>query len=336
MGASVPPCLLVTLGDVAGIGPEVAVRAWSDPALHELAALTMIGDVGVLQREAQRWNPSVQVVEVNRPGHLAGGVRLMPVVQGTRELLFDVKPSQVSRQAGKASYDFLVRAVECIRGGVADGMVTLPLHKEGLKAAGLAFPGHTEILAELTGTNRFGMMLYHGGLGVTHVTLHMALREVFSHLKMEAILEKIELTAKMLARLKKEVLEGRRPRLALCALNPHAGEGGLFGREEIEILEPAVRLAQERGYDVSGPMPSDTVFLHAKVGRFDGVIALYHDQGHIPMKLLAGYRAVNITLGLPIVRTSVAHGTAYDIVGKGVADPGGLIEAVRAAARLCG
>lgn len=333
---SMPPCLVVTLGDVAGIGPEVVVRAWGDPHLHAFASLTVIGEVGVLEREARRWNPALQVAAVEKPGSLRSSVQVLPVLQGTAVKLDDVPPGMVSSRAGQASYEFLRRAVEYISRGGADGMVTLPIHKEGLKAAGIPYPGHTEILAALTGTTRFGMMLWYGGLGVTHVTLHMALRDVFVHLSMEAVLEKIELTVKMLSRLKQAELGGRPPRLGLCGLNPHAGEGGLFGREEIDILAPAVRAARQRGFDVTGPWPSDTLFLHGKEGKLDGIIALYHDQGHIPMKLLAGYRAVNITLGLPIVRTSVAHGTAYDIVGKGIADPGGLIEAVRAAALLCG
>lgn len=335
-GTSVPPCLVVTLGDVAGIGPEVVVRAWSDPSLHAIASLTVIGDVGVLEREVRRWNPALQVALVDKLGGLRSSPEVLPVLQGTAVNLNDVPPGTVSSQAGQASYDFLRRAVEYVSRQEAQGMVTLPIHKEGLRAAGVPYPGHTEILAALTGTTRFGMMLWYGGLGVTHVTLHMALRDVFVHLSVEAVLEKIDLTVKMVSRLKRVELGGRPPRLGLCGLNPHAGEGGLFGREEIEILAPAVRAAQERGFEVSGPWPSDTLFLHAKNGKLDGIIALYHDQGHIPMKLLAGYRAVNITLGLPIVRTSVAHGTAYDIVGKGIADPGGLIEAVRAAALLCG
>lgn len=335
MQPSTPPCLLITLGDVAGIGPEIAVRGWSSPSLHEAASVAVVGDVEILQAQVRRWNPGLRLAVVERPRLVRSQPDVMPVMQGTTEPLAGVRPGLVDARAGKAAYQFLCHAVALIRADEADGIVTLPLHKEGLKAAGIAFPGHTEILAALTGSPRYGMMLWHRGLAVTHVTLHMALREVFRHLTVESVLEKVELTAKMLVRLKRAELQGRPPRIGVCALNPHAGEGGLFGPEEIEILGPAVRAAQERGMLVSGPWPSDTLFLRASSGGFDGIIALYHDQGHIPMKLLAGYRAVNITLGLPIVRTSVAHGTAYDIVGQGVADPEGLVEAVRAAARLC-
>jgi 4-hydroxythreonine-4-phosphate dehydrogenase len=203
------------------------------------------------------------------------------------------------------------------------------LHKEGLRAAGLSYPGHTEILAERCGVRTFAMLLYGDGIGVAHVTLHMALRDVFRHLTTEAVLDKTRLLDGMLTR-----IVGRRPRLGVSALNPHASDGGLFGDEEERIIRPAVEAARAVGVDVSGPWPSDTLFARARGGEFDGVVAMYHDQGHIALKLLSGRRAVNITAGLPLVRTSVAHGTAYDIAGKGIADAGSLIEAARLAALL--
>jgi 4-hydroxythreonine-4-phosphate dehydrogenase len=209
------------------------------------------------------------------------------------------------------------------------------LHKEGLHAAGLPYPGHTEILAERTGTRAFGMMLYAQGatlphgLGVVHVTLHMALRDVFAHLSTPAIHEKIHLLHGVMGK-----LCGRAPRLAVAALNPHAGDGGLFGDEESRLIAPAVRQAQAEGITVSGPWPCDTLFVRAQRGEFDGVVAMYHDQGHIAIKLLTGLAAVNISVGLPIVRTSVAHGTAYDIAGRGLADHHSLLEAARVAAQL--
>jgi 4-hydroxythreonine-4-phosphate dehydrogenase len=247
--------------------------------------------------------------------------------------LATVAIGQVSAAAGRAAYDFLCRAIDLALARKAEGIVTLPLHKEGLNAAGLPYPGHTEILAERTGTANFAMMLYAPGEGhdvaVTHVTLHMALRDVFSHLSAEAVLAKIVLTGTILSR-----LLGRRPRLGVCGLNPHASDGGLFGDEESRMIAPAIAAAQKAGWQVNGPWPSDTLFLRAFAGEFDGVVAMYHDQGHIAVKLKAGYRAVNVSLGLPIVRTSVAHGTAYDIAGKGIADTEGLLAAVRVAARL--
>jgi 4-hydroxythreonine-4-phosphate dehydrogenase len=235
----------------------------------------------------------------------------------------------VSAAAGKAAYDYLCTAIDLTLAGAAAGIVTAPLHKEGLRAAGVSHPGHTEILAERTGTRRFAMVLYGDGLGVIHVTLHMALRDVFRHLSTEAVLDKICLLHNIMGR-----LLGRRSRIGVAALNPHASDGGLFGDEEVTIIQPAVTRAQAEGILVSGPLPSDTLFVRARRGEFDAVVAMYHDQGHIPMKLLFGMRAVNITAGLPIVRTSVAHGTAYDIAGKGIADATSLIEAVGVAAKL--
>jgi 4-hydroxythreonine-4-phosphate dehydrogenase len=252
-----------------------------------------------------------------------------------------VQPGRVSGAAGRAAYDFLCIAIDQTRAGAADGIVTAPLHKEGLRAAGLNYPGHTEILAEQTGTSRFAMMLYCDGLGVAHVTLHMALRDVFQHLTRGAILEKIRLLDGVLTQLlpgHSATVTGKdqdgRPRIGVAGLNPHAGDGGLFGDEEARIIRPAVESAQTEGLTVSGPWPSDTLFVRARDGEFDGLVVMYHDQGHIAVKLLGGRRAVNITAGLPIVRTSVAHGTAYDIAGKGVADPSSLIEAARVAAKL--
>jgi 4-hydroxythreonine-4-phosphate dehydrogenase len=247
-----------------------------------------------------------------------------------------VEAGRVTAAAGRAAYDFLCQAITLTLAGSADGIVTAPLHKEGLRAAGLPYPGHTEILAERTGTRQFGMMLFArgpalppDGLGVVHVTLHMALRDVFRHLSTAAVLEKVRLLDGLLTR-----LLGRRPRLGVAALNPHASDGGLFGDEERCLLQPAVAAAQAESVAVTGPWPSDTLFVRARSGEFDGIVAMYHDQGHIALKLLGGLHAVNISVGLPLVRTSVAHGTAYDIAGKGIADPRSMVEAARVAARL--
>ncbi len=323
------PRLLLTLGDVAGIGPEVAVRAWADPELHRLCRPVIVGDAGRLRQTLPHLGHDAEVICVRDVDEATPSPARIACLQATDQDLEPVKLGAVSAVAGRAAYDFLCRAIDLCLSGQADGLVTLPLHKEGLRAAGLPYPGHTEILAERTGSKRFAMMLYHRTFGVTHVTLHVALRDVFAWLSRQAILEKIELTDAVLAR-----LLDRRPRIGVCGLNPHAGDGGLFGNEEGELIAPAVEAARAGSMDVTGPWPSDTLFLKAKEGAFDGLVAMYHDQGHIALKLLAGYRAVNISLGLPIVRTSVAHGTAYDIAGKGLADPAGLIEAVRIAARL--
>lgn len=241
----------------------------------------------------------------------------------------EVPLGRVDPRAGRAAHDYLVAGIDACLAQAADGIVTAPLHKGALHAAGVPYPGHTEILAERTGTPRFAMMLYGCGIGVSHVTLHVALRDVFPLLTVAAVQEKVELTAQIMAR-----ILGQPARVGVFGLNPHAGDGGLFGDEEERVIKPAVAAARAAGIDVTGPWSSDTLFGRAVGGEFNGLVAMYHDQGHIGMKLLAGYRAVNISLGLPIVRTSVAHGTAFDLAGQFRADPTSLIEAVKVAARL--
>ena len=306
------PRLLITLGDVAGIGPELVAKAWAD--LQTICEPTVIGDVAWMSRL--------------RPD--------IAVVQATTQDLSGVVPGKMSAAAGRAAYDFLCTAIDLTLAKKADGIVTLPLNKEGLHAAGLKYPGHTEILAERCGVRDFGMMLYappgpnvKNAIGVVHVTLHMALRDVFQNITTKAITEKIFLLNDVL-----DALCERGPRLAVAALNPHAGDGGIFGDEETRIIAPAVEIAEASGLNVAGPLPCDTLFVRAQQGEFDGVVAMYHDQGHIALKLLTGLAAVNVTLGLQIVRTSVAHGTAYDIAGKGIANPQSLLEAARVAVKL--
>jgi 4-hydroxythreonine-4-phosphate dehydrogenase len=315
------------MGDVAGIGPEIIARAWPD--LLAVCRPVVVGDPAWMERALRLVRAPASIQIVSRPDEAepaADGVVCLP---GTEHELGAVEPGKVSAAAGRAAFDFLCTAIARTQAGEAAGIVTAPLHKEGLRAAGLSYPGHTEILAERTGVREFAMMLYFDGLGVTHVTLHVALRDVFRLLSTEAVLEKIRLTDNLLAR-----LHGRRPRLGVAALNPHASDGGLFGDEEATLIRPAVTAAAAEGIQVSGPWPSDTLFSRARRGEFDGVVAMYHDQGHIALKLLGDRRAVNISVGLPLVRTSVAHGTAYDIAGRGVADASSLVEAARVAARL--
>jgi 4-hydroxythreonine-4-phosphate dehydrogenase len=321
------PLLLLTLGDVAGIGPEIVARAW--PELIALCRPVVVGDLLWLRRGVALVGSAARVHCVQHPGEVEAGPELVPCLRASDQDLGGVEPGRVSGAAGRAAYDFLCRAIDLTLAGEADGIVTAPLHKEGLRAAGLHYPGHTEILAERTGVREFAMVLAVGDLAVAHVTLHMALRDVFRHLSTGAVLEKIHLLDGLQRR-----LLGRAPRLGVAALNPHASDGGLFGDEEANLIAPAVEAARAEGLAVSGPWPADTLFVRARRGDFDGVVAMYHDQGHIALKLLGAGRAVNISAGLPIVRTSVAHGTAYDIAGRGVADAGSLVEAARVAARL--
>src|SRR5262245_7104975 len=321
------PILLITLGDVAGIGPEIVARAW--PELLPLCRPIIVGDAAWLRRALDLVGSTARIRVIDHPTDIDPTAEVIPCLQGTGEDLAAVHPGRVTAAGGRAAYDFLCSAIDRVRAGEAAGIVTAPLHKEGLHAAGLRYPGHTEILAERCGVRQFAMLLYGDGLGVAHVTLHMALRDVFRHLSVEAVLDKTRLLEMMLTR----ILD-RRPRVGVAALNPPASDGGLFGDEEETTIRPAVLAAQSEGINVSGPWPADTLFARARAGEFDGVVAMYHDQGHIALKLLSGRRAVNITAGLPLVRTSVAHATAYDIAGKGVADASSLVEAARLAALL--
>ena len=321
------PRLLITLGDVAGIGPEIVARAW--PQLFAHCRPVVVGDPAWLRRGLELVRSSTVVKPIRRVGEAEPSPDEMPCLSGSDQDLTGVQIGKVSAAAGRAAYDFLCTAIDATGAGDADGVVTAPLHKEGLHAAGLPYPGHTEILAERTGVREFAMVLAVEGLAVAHVTLHMALRDVFRHLTTAAVVEKARLLDGLLRR-----LLGRKPRLGVAALNPHASDGGLFGDEEERIIAPAVAKAKAAGLNASGPWPTDTLFVRARDGEFDGVVAMYHDQGHIALKLLGRGRAVNISAGLPIVRTSVAHGTAYDIAGRGEADASSLVEAVRVAALL--
>ena len=250
----------------------------------------------------------------------------------------DAPPGQIDARAGQAAFDAVVAAARLALAGGVDAITTAPLQKEALQKAGHRYPGHTELLAELCGVKDFAMMLYLGpdatlrspaGLAVVHVTLHTSMRSVLVELDEEGVLAKARLADRFMSR-----LMDSRPRIAVCALNPHAGEGGLFGDEESRIIRPAVARGLAEGLRLEGPLPVDTLMVRARDGEFDAVVAMYHDQGHIALKLLGMHRAVNVTLGLPIVRTSVAHGTAFDIAWQAKAKVSSMLEALRVASRL--
>jgi 4-hydroxythreonine-4-phosphate dehydrogenase len=317
------PRLLFTMGDVAGIGPEIIGRAWQD--LLTVCVPVVVGDREWLNRGLRLVNSTATVGPAEAPPF----TNVIPCVAVQSADLSRVLAGEVSAAAGQAAYDFLIAAIDRTLAGEADGIVTCPLHKEGLHAAGVSFPGHTEILAARTGAKSHTMLLHGDGITVAHVTLHMALREAFANITSESVRATIDLLHGILPKL----ADGR-ARIGVCALNPHASDGGLFGDEEARIIAPAVDAARRAGANVAGPIPSDALWVRAAAGEFDGVVAMYHDQGHIPMKMRSARRAVNITAGLPIVRTSVAHGTAYDIAGKGVADASSLVAAARVAAKL--
>lgn len=282
----------VTVGDPAGIGPEIAKKAAADESLRDECEIVLYGP--------------------------ASDAELARFPRG-----------RVSAEAGRAAYDAILSAVADARSGALDAVATAPVNKEAFAAAGLPWRGHTDLLAHLTNAPHAAMMFYAETLRVVLATVHIPLAEVPRTLTRDLLERTIDLAAREMPR-----FGFRKPRLALAGLNPHAGEHGIIGHEEEEVLAPAVAACRARGVSVQGPFPGDTIFVRAMRGEFDAVIACYHDQGLIPIKMAAFGRAVNVTLGLPIVRTSVDHGTAFDIAGRGVADPSSLIEAVRLAARL--
>jgi 4-hydroxythreonine-4-phosphate dehydrogenase len=333
------PRIALTMGDVAGIGPEVIVRAWSEGALSEWCRPVVVGDPEVLSRAVRLLGYSLRVIELERVEYADPKADCVPCWNPSGNHVIEVPAGSNDARAGKAAYDWLSVATYAALNGQVDAITTAPLSKAALHLAGFDYPGHTEILAEICGVRDFAMMLYLPSinantdvahrLGVAHVTLHTSIRSVPDLLNSEAIVEKIQLLDRFL-----NSLGIPQPRLAVCALNPHAGEGGLFGNEEAAVIHPAVRESQCRGLCVSGPLPADAVFQRAVSGEFDGVVAMYHDQGHIALKLIGMRRAVNVTLGLPIVRTSPSHGTAFDIAWKGLASADGMIEAIRVAKSL--
>lgn len=306
--------LAVTVGDPAGIGPEVVLKALGR-ADRPAADVVVYGPVSVLQDRARR-------LGLRSLDTLAARVVDIP-------LTGEVHPGRTSPAAGHAAADAVLRAARDAMAGEVDAIVTAPLNKESLAAAGHPWPGHTEMLAEVAGVSDVAMLFVGGSLRVALVTIHRSLRSV-----PDAVTgEEVERVARLL-HLELPRLGAASRRIAVCGLNPHAGEGGMFGREEIEVIAPAVVRLRAAGLDVSGPFPADSLFVRASRGEFDAVLAQYHDQGLIPVKLASFGHAVNVTLGLPFVRTSVDHGTGFDIVDRGIADEGSLLAAIRLAADL--
>jgi 4-hydroxythreonine-4-phosphate dehydrogenase len=329
------------MGDPAGVGPEVIVGAWSNAQIHETTRPFVLGHPEILRRAAQLLKRNLQVVELDvstPPNEVVANPNVLSCVKACGDDVLNIEFGHLSAQSGEAAYQAVRLAADWAIEKKVAGIVTAPLSKAALHAAGHKYPGHTELLAEICGVKEFAMMLYlppgdqvrsPSGLGVAHVTLHQSMRSVFDDMTTAAIFSKCRLANSVMLQ-----LGVKHPRLAVCALNPHAGEDGLFGDEEQTIIAPAVAEARRAGLDASGPFPTDTLMMRARDGEFDAVVAMYHDQGHIALKLLGMHAAVNITLGLPIVRTSVAHGTAFDRAWQGTARSEGMVAAILTAAKL--
>ena len=323
------PLLGITMGDVCGIGPEVIAKALSHPEVYAFCRPLVVGDMDALVANLAHSKRRIEVRRVDAPEqgrYRFGQIDLWAPVDVDHA---QVETGRVCPEAGRAAVEWVVRAVDLAVAGRIDAIATAPLNKEAMNRAGFRYAGHTELLAERLGVSDVRLMLASERLNVAHVTGHVALAKVPEWLTEARVLGTIRLLHGALTDM------GRpRPRIAVCGLNPHAGEAGILGGEDMELIHPAVQAANAEGMRVAGPLPADTVFLKAYNGEFDGVVAMYHDQGHAPVKLVAFHDAVNVTLGLPIVRVSVDHGTAFDIAGKGVADENNMLETLRLGTRL--
>jgi 4-hydroxythreonine-4-phosphate dehydrogenase len=323
------PTIALTMGDAAGIGPEIIMKALASADVRALCNPLVIGDAERLRVAGERVATRLKVETLDDPAEASYGHGNVECID-LNLIPADLPFGQLSAIAGEAAYRYIERAVRIVEAGKAQAICTAPLSKEALQAAGHKYPGHTELLAALTHTPEVSMMLVAPQLRVIHVTTHMGLLDA---------IERIDapLVERVIARAHDTLVRAgvRQPRIGVCGINPHAGENGLFGRgEEAEKIDPAVAKCRARGWDVKGPLPADTLFFLAARGDYDIVVAMYHDQGHGPVKVMGLEAGVNITVGLPMVRTSVDHGTAFDIAGKGIADERSLIEALRQAADL--
>jgi len=335
------PLIGISVGDPAGIGPEITAKALDLPEIYDLCQPLVVSDARVMA-EAVRFSGlrlKTRSVAAPREGGYQPGVIDVLDLKNVDAAKLEYK--KIAAATGKASFEYVQKVIELALAHEIDATVTGPIHKEAIHVAGFNYAGHTEIYGALTGTRDYAMMLADGNFRVVHVSTHVSLQEAIRRVKKERVLRVIQLGDEALKR-----LGLKQPRIAVAGLNPHCGEGGLFGREEIDEINPAIDAARRQRIAVEGPIPADTVFSRMKGGSFDIVVVMYHDQGHIPMKFggfqydsqfdqwssLAG---VNITLGLPIVRTSVDHGVAFDKAGEGRANPQSMVEAIKMAVQLC-
>lgn len=319
------PPLVISMGDPSGIGPEITVKALAE---RPTEACVVLGSVAVIRETVSALKLDLhvrQISDVEAAQFSTDTIEVLPT--SPDDLVFPI--GEISATSGQAAFDAIVTGIGLAKSRRASGLITAPIHKEALSAAGLTYPGHTEMLADFGGADRVAMMLGNDEVRTVLVTIHCSLRDAIDRGTFTA-----QMSAIRLAHEGTVALGIKAPRVAVAGLNPHAGEGGLFGREEIEIITPAIEAARAEGIDASGPWPGDTVFMQARRGQFDVVVAQYHDQGLIPVKYLGVEKGVNITLGLPFVRTSPDHGTAFDIAGRGVADAGSMLTALDYAQRL--
>lgn len=334
------PVLAITMGDPAGIGPEIASKAFSSFSDYSKFKPLLIGHTLTMLQTIENLGLKLKVNPVKDVGDALFQYGTIDIIDVRSHYKNTITPGIVSAEAGDIAFLAVRTAIELALKGLVDGTVTGPIHKEAINKAGHHFSGHTEIYAHFTNTKKYAMLLLDDDIRVIHVTTHVSLRQACDMIKKVRILEVIQLMSEGLKK-----IGIKNPQIGVAGLNPHSGDGGLFGNEEIEEIQPAIEEAKRLGINASGPVPADTLFALARGGRYDGCVAMYHDQGHIPFKLLGfewdkdkntmkSVKGVNITLGLPIIRTSVDHGTAFEIAGKGLASPDALTGAIEYAIKL--
>ena len=334
------PILAITMGDPAGIGPEIAVKALQQTHLYEICRPLMVGDASVIEQIIGLLGLDYTVNAITQVSEARFIQGCIDVIDLKITDIDAMKFGEIDAVSGEASFQSVVKAIELALAKEVDGTVTGPINKKSINEAGHHFAGHTEIYAHYTNTKKYAMLLVEDHINVIHVSTHVSLRQACDLVKKDRIIQVIELIVDGLKRLGKANVK-----IGVAGLNPHSGENGLFGTEDMEEIVPAIAAAKAMGYDVEGPIPPDTLFAKAAMGAYGGVVAMYHDQGHIPFKL-AGFKwnaekqqmdsvkGVNITLGLPIIRTSVDHGTAFEIAGKGIASADAMIFAIESAVQL--
>ncbi len=326
MNEGYKPLLVITMGDAAGSGPEIVSKALVNPEITAECRPIVVGDAATMAAALEITQVSGEIRPIDKISEALFRHGVINIIEMHNIELNRLSRGRVDPMAGKAAFEYIKLATELALAGECDAIVTSAISKEALNKAGYHYNGHTELLAELCGARDVAMMLVSGQLRITHVNTHVSLRQAVELIQPDRILAVIKLTDEAIRR-----MGINEPRIAVAGLNPHAGENGLFGDEELKYIAPAVEAARCQGINASGPFPPDTVFLRTLEGQFDGAVAMYHDQGHIAIKMLGIVYGVNVTLGLPITRTSVDHGTVFDKAGKGTADPQSLIEAIKLA-----
>lgn len=337
---NIKPILAITMGDPAGVGPEIAALTFADAKLHQVCQPILIGNIKVMQNAIELTKVDIALNPIKKVEEAQFDAQHMNLIHLEVENYSEIEYGKISASAGDLAFRAVRLAIELAMAKEVDGTVTCPIHKGAINLAGHHFSGHTEIYAQYTNTRKYAMLLADEAIKVIHVSTHVSLREACDRVKKERVLEVIHLLNDGLHRIGIE-----NPRIGVAGLNPHSSDGGLFGWEEEEEIMPAIKTASKEGLLVEGPVPPDTLFALANGGKYDGCVAMYHDQGHIPFKVVGfqwdqetgkmkSVKGVNITLGLPIIRTSVDHGTAFEIAGRGIASPDALFNAVEYAVKL--